>query len=133
MEDTSITTTGAENEGDLYDVTFPSQASLGLTLLPTKLCYGDGKTLDICVVSTSSFTSLIKEGDMLLGLNHKSLCTNQGHCQSPEEFLQAVVKEGIVPIAPPRTLRFVRGTSQVAMDSVLFHFQEKEIGLFKAY
>lgn len=135
VEDTTtITTTGAEKEGDIYDVTFPSQASLGLTLLPTKLCYGEGKSMDICVVSASSLTSLVQEGDMLLGINHKMLCsTNQGHCVSPEEFLQAVVLEGILPIVPPRQLSFVRGSSEAALDSVLFLFQQQEIGLFKTY
>ena len=107
VEDATITSTGAEQEGDLYDVTFPTQvgflpthntfltfhltfsiesshnispldvslpldfiillsllvqAALGLTLLPTKLPIGEGgKTLDVCVVSRSAFTSLIKE------------------------------------------------------------------------
>ena len=70
---------------------------------------------------------------MLIGLNHRGLVTTHGKCESEEAFLATVVKGGIVPFAPPRTLRLVRGTSPESMASVFFHFKGEEIDIFKAY
>jgi hypothetical protein len=97
----------------VFEVTFPTQLALGLSLSLLRVLYidplVDATYVDVCYVTSSSMTAQILPGDVLVDCNGINLLSPQGndHPSSALHTRDTFVK-AIVGAALPRTIRVFR-------------------------